>query len=131
LAGPRHCDEAEATTKIEKETPMTQQTKSDEQSFIDASRGWGDILCLWRLCPRTACARARACKGNVRDCFPRHFKLLPQGVQEWFAGLGHAQNEGASFDEAMEWLDAEGPGQALRAWYEAVEQSMPARRTVR
>jgi hypothetical protein len=106
-------------------------TKSAEQSFIDATRGWGDILCLWRLCPRTACARACACKGNVRDCFPRHFKLLPQGVQEWFTGLGHAQKEGASFDEAMEWLDAEGPGQALRAWYEAVEQSMPARRTTR
>ena len=106
-------------------------TKSEEQSFVDATRGWGDILRLWRLCPRTPCARARACKGNVRDCFPRHFKLLPQGVQEWFAGVGETQKEGASFDEAMEWLDAEGPGQALRAWYEAVEQSLPARRTVR
>ena len=47
-------------------------TKSEEQSFVDATRGWGDILRLWRLCPRTPCARARACKGNVRDCFPRH-----------------------------------------------------------
>jgi hypothetical protein len=124
LAGPRHCHEAEATTKIEKEIAMIERTKSEQQSLIDATRGWGNILRLWRLCPRAACARARACKGNAGDCFPRHFKLLPPGVQEWWLGIGEAQKEGLSFDDAMEWLEAEGCCEALRQWYEAVDQSL-------
>jgi len=104
---------------------MTQHAKPDETLFVETTRGWGDVLCLWRLCPRAGCARAHACKGNVRDCFPRHFALLPQGVQDWFAGLGEAQKNGLSFDEAMGALDAEGCGAALRNWHEAVEQSLP------
>ena len=104
---------------------MTRRPKSEEQNFIEATRGWGDFLLLWRLCPRAACGRARACKGNVRDCFPRHFRLLPQGVQDWWVGLGEAQKEGLSWDEAQEWLEAEGCGEALRNWHAAVEQSLP------
>ena len=103
---------------------MTERPKSEEQRLIDAARGWGDILRLWRLCSKAACARVRACKGNVRDCFPRHFELLPHGVQEWWLGLGEAQKDGLSWDEAMEWLEAEGCCEALRNWYEAVEQSL-------
>jgi hypothetical protein len=90
-------------------------------------RGWGDVLRVWRLCPRTACMRARACRGDARDCLPRHFTLLPHGVQEWFAGINAAQREGAPFDEAIEWLDSEGLGEALGAWCAAVEQSLPGR----
>ena len=60
----------------------------------------------------------------MRDCFPRHFKLLPQGVQDWWLGLGEAQKDGLSWDEAMEWLEAEGCCEALRNWYDAVEQSL-------
>jgi hypothetical protein len=51
--------------------------------------------------------------------------LLPDGVQQWFVGLGEAQKEGLSWDEAWEWLEAEGCGAALRQWHEAVEQSLP------
>ena len=104
---------------------MTHHAKPDETLFIETTRGWGDFLCLWRLCPRAACARAHACKGNVRDCFPRHFKLLPERVQEWWVALGEAQKNGLSFDEAMGALEAEGCGAALRNWHEAVEQSLP------
>ena len=27
-----------------------------------------DRLCLWRLCGRLACGRARACRGDPREC---------------------------------------------------------------
>jgi hypothetical protein len=103
---------------------MTHHAKPDENLFIETSRGWGDFLCLWRLCPRAACTRAHACKGDVRDCFPRHFALLPERVQEWWLGIGEAQKNGLSFDEAMGALEAEGCGAALRNWHEAVEQSL-------
>ena len=104
---------------------MTQHAKPDEKLFIETTRGWGNVLRLWRLCPRAECARAHACKGDVRDCFPRHFALLPERVQEWWLGLGEAQKNGLSFDEAMGALEAEGCGEALRNWHETVEQSLP------
>jgi hypothetical protein len=87
-------------------------------------RCWSDLFCLWRLCARPACRRARACRGDARRCFPSNLRLLPEGVQGWFNGLGRLQSEGLPFDDAMEELDATECGAALRDWYAAVAQSL-------
>ena len=100
-------------------TASTCEHKAREKSL----RAWGDLMSLWRLCGNAACRRAHACRGNARVCFPRHFPLLPEGVRAWLAGLGEAQEDGLTFEEAMEWLDATPAGEALRAWNTAVEAS--------
>ena len=50
-------------------------------------RPFADLLCLWRLCAKPACARTRSCRGDARVCFPRHTELLPEGVKDWYDGL--------------------------------------------
>ncbi len=69
-------------------------------------RCWSDLFCLWRLCGKPACRRARACHGDARSCFSREIHLLPEGVRAWFDGLAEMQTEGLPFDDAMEELDA-------------------------
>lgn len=95
-----------------------------DRSREESMRGWGEVLSLWRLCGNAACRRARICRGHARVCFPRNFVLLPEGVQAWFVGLGEAQENGLTFDEAMDWLDAVGAGEAFRDWNEAVAASL-------
>jgi hypothetical protein len=89
-----------------------------------AVRGWGDVLCLWRLCVRNACRRARGCRGHVRTCFSRYFPLLPEGVRAWFAILAEAQTERLPFDEAMERLAGIPAGEAFRDRHESVKTSL-------
>src|SRR5688572_25912552 len=40
----------------------------DEGDTKNATRDGADRLCLWRLCGRLTCGRARACRGDPRDC---------------------------------------------------------------
>jgi hypothetical protein len=72
---------------------------------------------------RARVAHGLACKGNVRACFQRNFALLAPGGPGLV--VGEAQTEGLSWDEAMEWLAAEGCCGAVCNWYAAVEQSLP------
>jgi hypothetical protein len=36
---------------------------------------------LWRLCDKTACRRARGCRGEPRACLDRHLPSVPQDVR--------------------------------------------------
>ena len=93
---------------------------NDSPPRAETLRVWGDMLLIWALCPRQACQRARRCRGDARICVPQHVKMLPEGVRQWFAGVGAAQQAGKTFDEAMAWLDATEAGDALRDWHAAV-----------
>src|SRR6476619_2626616 len=97
---------------------------ADKPHMREELRCWCDLFCLWRLCARPACRRARACRGDARRCFPRNFHLLPGGVQNWFAGLAEMQRDGKPFDDAMEALDTGDEGDALRDWFAAVAKSL-------
>jgi hypothetical protein len=66
-------------------------TSPTDASLEKGMRVWGNALSLWRLCGNAACRRARACRGNVRLCFPRNFPLLPEGVRDWFEALAEAR----------------------------------------
>jgi len=83
-------------------------------------RNWGDMLCLWRLCGRAACRRAQRCRGEAPVCFPRNFPLLPEGVRAWFGGIAQAQEDGLTFEQAIEWLDSNWAGDAYHDWCEMV-----------
>ena len=92
----------------------------------EALRGWGNHLCIWRLCDRRACRRARACRGNSQICFPRYCPLLPSGVQAYFAMLQMSRNDNQTFDEAMRQIRHTWIEQAFCDWHAAVEASLHA-----
>jgi hypothetical protein len=81
-------------------------------------------LLMWRLCGNAKCRRARACRGKVYRCSRPSFFLLPQGVRDFFFGLADAQEEGLSFEEAMERLDETGAVEAFEDWNAAVAASV-------
>lgn len=83
-------------------------------------RAWSRILSLWHLCGNAACTRARACRGNIRECGPPTFALLPENVRDWFCLLGLAQNEGLTFEEALRKIEATSVGSAFEDWCESV-----------
>jgi hypothetical protein len=92
---------------------MTEQTTeriafAGQPETIDDIRGWGDLLYIWRLCGKAACRRAHACKTR---------------------GAASRAN-GASYDSAMEELDATERGNALRAWHAAVWRSVGVEHTL-
>ena len=41
---------------------------NDKKSREDALRFGADRICLWRLCGKSPCVRARACRGDARVC---------------------------------------------------------------
>ena len=111
---------------------MTDQTttraKTPNMSYPNL---WSDLLLLWRLCDKSACSRARACKGDERRCLPHYFSLLPEGVQDWYGCLARCKKDGVPFDDAIAELEANGCTKALHDWHVAVWNSlgekMPAR----
>jgi hypothetical protein len=81
---------------------------------------------MWHLCVNTSCRRARCRRGNTFNCFEQNFRLLPEGVRDWFVGLGAAQAEGLLFDDMRAWLQAEGLEQEFTKWCAAVQEGVGA-----
>src|SRR5688572_1998426 len=96
---------------------MTHKQMSPRRDYPARMRPFADLLCLWRLCAKPACSRARSCRGDARVCFPRLGVLLPEGVQDWYDGVREAQAQGKPFNDAMAELDMTDAGHALREWY--------------
>jgi hypothetical protein len=115
-------------------------TKTDNSAadteFDRTTRGWGNVLKIWRLCGNAACRRARACRGNPRRCAPRNYPLLPEGVRGWFETLIVAKEAGVSFEEVRDRLEGTEEDEAFREWSAAVTasvmgySSLPSKRTM-
>jgi hypothetical protein len=105
---------------------MAAQTQSYEQTEEQALRNWNRTLGVWRLCENQACRRARICRGNPLACMPRLFPQLPLGVQAWFVSLGQCQDEGLTFEEAMEELEGTPQQQEFIAWLDQDIANRPA-----
>jgi len=102
-------------------SPARKSRQTAGQERADNIRGWGNVLSLWRLCGNAACRRAHGCRGNGTACFRQNYPLLPEGVRAWFEGLGEAQKENYSFDQAIVWLDSLGLMNEFHNWCAAVE----------
>jgi len=90
----------------------------------DSIRGWANVLCLWRFCRHKRCTAALACRGNdVRRCFHAHYILLPDSVQLWFDALKEAQEDGLSWEQAMDRIAAEEFDGALEHWQRTIQYS--------
>jgi hypothetical protein len=98
---------------------------SAPSSALDRTiRGWNDVLALWRLCRNGKCARSCACRGaDARRCFHAHFALAPDSLIAWFQALAVAQQEGLSYDEAIERMRDTPAENALEDWLEAIAWS--------
>jgi hypothetical protein len=59
-----------------------------------------ELFQFWRACTEAQCSRARACRGESRACFDRHWPLLPEEAREWFRAAIRALSAGASPHDA-------------------------------
>ena len=77
-----------------------------------ALRFGADRICLWVLCADPACRRAKACRGDVRDCAGR--------MTAWLAAIEDETRTRPDFAE-MEWrIETAADLRAYRAWRKAL-----------
>ncbi len=60
-----------------------------------------NTLCLWSLCPRAKCTRARTCKGDARICLPRLSPYTPLQAREYVIDLLNAREFGFTPEQAV------------------------------
>ena len=89
----------------------------------EQTRGWGDVLNIWRLCERGQCRRAQRCRGRPMICFRAYFPLLPQSLQIWFDQLGYGQQEGMDWDEVHATMRGTIADKARERWCEAIKEA--------
>ena len=84
-------------------------------------------LCLHGLCASSACRRARACRGDPRDCLQRYAPLVPEEAREGAKRMVDGWLQHLSFDELIEDEDVCDEVMALGDWAARVTASYPAR----
>jgi hypothetical protein len=88
------------------ETGM-QTTAHQDPSAIRSLRWAADMLCLWALCAKPACRRARQCRRDPQGCFKRFAPLVPEAAVIAVAAMAEGKRCGLGYDE----LRAEGPAE--------------------
>ena len=86
-----------------------------------ALRNASNLLCIHGLCGRRACRRARACRGEPRDCLHRYAPLVPEEAREGAKAMAWAGRRGLSFDDLLD--DARDEVLALADWARGVAAS--------
>jgi hypothetical protein len=100
-------------------TPLTERHYRDG---THATPRWiSELYCLWRLCPRTACRRAKACRGDGCAC-QTGLALVPPDARDFLAALEQARDDRLSYDEMIEVCAEE--LEALERWRDQVERSI-------
>ncbi len=79
------------------------------------------MLRLHGLCGRSACRRARTCRGEPRDCLGRYAPLVPADARDGAKAIIDGRARGWSFEELLD--EAGDEVMALAAWAEAVAAS--------
>lgn len=103
-----------------------QPTPLTERHYYDATHAtphWiAELYCLWRLCPRTACRRAQACRGDAQVCMTG-LALVPKDALDFLACFEDARDDELSYDEMIDVYSEELA--ALERWRAQVERSLP------
>ena len=86
---------------------------NDEKSREDALRFGADRICLWRLCGKPPCVRARACRGDARLCAGL--------VRDWLELLDIEKRAERGFADIERPLATPDELRAYRAWRKALE----------
>ena len=82
---------------------------------------WGKHLALWRVCGKSACRRASACRRDARACFAENFMRLPDLVRDWFVVLMEGRRRDAPFEDTMKLLKGSDVERAFLEWHAASE----------
>jgi hypothetical protein len=102
-----------------------QPTPLTERHYRDGSHAtphWiAELYCLWRLCPRTACRRAKACRSGGCAC-QTGLALVPPGALDFLAAFEQARDDGLTYDEMIDVCAEELA--ALEHWREQVARSV-------
>lgn len=73
----------------------------DATRIRKAAQRWrAQMLCLWKLCPKAACRKARACSGDPDFCVERFELLVSDDVRTAVESLHDGKLYGHSYDEA-------------------------------
>ena len=98
--------------------PLTEQLYRDGSH---ASPYWiSSLYCLWRLCARAACRRARRCRGDGCTC-QTGLALVPREALDFMAAFEQARDDGLRYDEMIDVCSEELA--ALERWRAQVELS--------
>jgi hypothetical protein len=104
-------------------TPLTERHYRDG---THATPRWiSELYCLWRLCPRTACRRAQACRGDGLIC-QAGLALVPTEACDFVAAFEQARDDRLSFDEMIDVCAEEIA--ALECWRAQVALSVASSR---
>jgi hypothetical protein len=83
-----------------------QQTEKDPTLTHDL-RAASNLLCLWGLCGKAACRRAKQCKRKADDCLGRYAPLVPEEARFGAAAMLMGKRDGVSYDEVRRHAPAE------------------------
>ena len=89
-------------------------TLKDHAAMERTLRFGADRICLWCLCGDAKCARAKACRGDVRRCAAL--------ITQWLEALDAAQFARPSFAEIERALATPQDLRAYRVWRDALGQ---------
>lgn len=90
----------------------------------EADRWRAQMLCLWKLCPKAACRKARCCSGDPDFCVGRFEFMVSEDVRAAVETLLHAKIFGHSFDDACA-LAAPGTIEMYGLWLANLHESGP------
>ena len=84
-------------------------------------RWMANMICLWGLCAKPACRRARACRRDPQDCLARYAPLVPEEAREGVKVLLEGRQYGLSYDDVR--ADAPEEVAAVENWIARVNAS--------
>jgi hypothetical protein len=100
------------------ETPPQPPTAAQIDAGLRMRSKW---LCLYGICARRACRRARKCRGRPQECLRRYAPLVPQEVHDGMMAMLEGRKLGLTFNQARErWPDET---DALLEWTQLIEDS--------
>lgn len=77
-----------------------------------------NLLCMWHLCERAGCRRARTCRGDPNFCMTRYHRLLPPAARDFLLGWSELKEDGQSDEDV--WAELEVEREHLAAWQACV-----------
>lgn len=102
-----------------------QPTPLTERHYYDGTHAtphWiAELYCLWRLCPRTACRRAKRCRGDAQVCMTG-LALVANEALGFMVAFEDARDDRLSYEEMIDVCSEELA--ALERWRDQVERSM-------
>ena len=78
---------------------MTSDTP-DYPTLTPALRWTANALCLWGLCGKAACRRARQCRHHPEQCLARYAPLVPEEARIGVMALAQGRHDGVG-DEVV------------------------------